>query len=427
MSGRFINTDRTGVLTQSTISSTAVDYVKQILNNPYYLFSDKKASKCIYYNLNTTMTTLDEATRGNYGEISPDSPLRFNRIANFLIYGVGKIEPNLDLNDYGLEGQEISNEAIVLPYTIVPYPGDFFILDSLGKKYLFKVIEVNPNTLDTGVVMYKINYVLSSSDGIEDIEPQVVRRLNFVISNLGSNFASLIEEDIYNTASDMENMSTRLKNYFISLFYDDRIQSFSYKYDEDTFGGCAPNPYGYCEFMGFKVYDSYLIEFLIRNEILSGADRFIHVAHQMYLDQTFPVDYDRTIFRSIETGSIKSHIGTYTGNLYKCTQELSLLYAYPFDYYYMEYRRLNPMLFNINIFDDMEFDKSIRENDCTSRDPMETVLIKSMNSEDITAEDLERLEHIDYMPNRHLFYMIPITIFCLDKYIQSMLAKETSL
>jgi hypothetical protein len=82
---------------------------------------------------------------------------------------------------------------------------------------------------------------------------------------------------------------------------------------------------------------------------------------------------------------------------------------------------------NINIFDDMEFDKSIRENDCTSRDPMETVLIKSLNSEDITAEDLERLEHIDYLPNRHLFYMIPITIFCLDKYIQSMLAKETSL
>jgi hypothetical protein len=368
------------------------------------------------------MTTLDEATRGNYGEISPDSPLRFNRIANFLIYGVGKIEPNLDLNDYDLEGQEISNEAIVLPYTIVPYPGDFFILDSLGKKYLFKVTEVNPNTLDTGVVMYKINYVLSSSDGIEDIEPQVVRRLKFLISNLGSNFASLIEEDTYDTASAIEDMSTRLKNYFISLFYDDRIQSFSYRQDQDTIGGSMPNPYGYCEFMGFKVYDSYLIEFLIRNQILNGADRFIHIAHQMFLDQTFPVDYDRTIFRTIETGNIDSHIGTFVGNLYKCTQHLSLLYAYPFDYYYMEYRKLNPLLYYINIFDDPEFDKSIKNIDYKSRDAMEVILIKSINSEEITLDDIHGLEHIDYMPNKHLFYMIPITIFCLDSYIQKLIS-----
>lgn len=425
MSGRFINTDRTGVLTQSTISSTAVEYVKKILNNPYYLFSDKKASKCTYYNLNTTMTTLDEATRGNYGEISPDSPLRYNKIKNFLIYGVGKIEPDLDINEYGLEGQDIGNEAVVLPYTIVPYPGDFFILESLGSKFLFKVTEVKPNLLDTGATMYKINYVLSSSDGIEDIEPQVVRRLNFVISNLGSNFASLIEEDVYNTASAIEDISSRLKNYFISLFYDDRIQSFSYKYDESTLGGCQLNMYGYKEFIGFKVYDSYLIEFIIRNSILDGADKYIHVDHQMYLQQTFAVDYDRTIFRSIERHKIDNHIGTYVGNLLKCTQRLSLLYAYPFDYYYMEYRKINPLLFAINIFDDPAFSDDLKSKNYVSKDIMEKILIKSMNGEEITLEDIEDLEHIDYMPNKHLFYMIPITIFCLDRYIQSMITVKS--
>jgi hypothetical protein len=160
----------------------------------------------------------------------------------------------------------------------------------------------------------------------------------------------------------------------------------------------------------------------IRNQILNGADRFIYIAHQMFLDQTFPVDYDRTIFRTIETGNIDSHIGTFVGNLYKCTQHLSLLYAYPFDYYYMEYRKLNPLLYYINIFDDPEFDKSIKNIDYKSRDAMEVILIKSINSEEITLDDIHGLEHIDYMPNKHLFYMIPITIFCLDSYIQKLIS-----
>ena len=69
--------------------------MKGLLDNPYYLFTDKKASECTYYNINTTMTTLDEATRGNYSEIANNSPMRFNKIKNFLIYGATKIDINL--------------------------------------------------------------------------------------------------------------------------------------------------------------------------------------------------------------------------------------------------------------------------------------------------------------------------------------------
>ena len=65
MAGKFINT----TTAYSQVVNQASQVTKSRLDNPYYIFSDKKASECTYYNINTTMTTLDEATRGNYAEI----------------------------------------------------------------------------------------------------------------------------------------------------------------------------------------------------------------------------------------------------------------------------------------------------------------------------------------------------------------------
>ena len=199
MAGKFINT--TTAYTQMV--TNAGNRMKSLLDNPYYLFTDKKASECTYYNINTTMTTLDEATRGNYSEISNNSPIRFNKIKGFLLYGVTRIEPNLDIGEFGLESSDITGEALILPRTIIPYPGDYFYLTQINKPYLFRVTAVNPNTLDTGATMYRINYTLVSSDGLKNIEPQVVKVFSFnlntggVGSDNGSNMsASIIEEGL---------------------------------------------------------------------------------------------------------------------------------------------------------------------------------------------------------------------------------------
>ena len=98
MAGKFTRTSNLKIEMPNLIAST----VKDLLNNPYYLFNNASASNCTYYNLNTTLTTLDEAVRDNYGEISPESPLRYNKIKDFQLYGINKIEPNLDVSDYGL-------------------------------------------------------------------------------------------------------------------------------------------------------------------------------------------------------------------------------------------------------------------------------------------------------------------------------------
>ena len=404
MAGRFINTNSTK---KSMIDNT-ISSIKTILNNPYYLFNDKKASICTYYNLNTTMTTLDEATRSNYGEINENSPLRFNKVKDFFLYGITRIEPTLDIGDYGLESSDINNEAVIIPHTVVPYPGDRFILDQLGEKYLFKVTSVNPNTLDTGTTMYKISYVLESSDGKKDIESQVVKTYKFIAENIGTNFNSIMQESDIDLITMIQKYTVMLKDYFIQLFYDVRVQTFVYCKHE------------------FKVHDPYLLEFIIRNNILSGSTNYLSVQHQLYLPTTFGVDYDRTIFASIENNDIQSHIGKFIGNLLLVTQRLSLLYAYPNDYYYMEYRNINSKFHIIDIFDDPEFGEKIKNNDTSDDNVFKTIIIKYFNKSEITEDLLNKLKHIDYMSNKQLYYMIPITIFALESYVQNILSKTSN-
>jgi hypothetical protein len=392
---------------KNQMPSLLLDNTKSLYNNPYYLFNNASVSKATYYNLNTTMTTLDESTRGNYAEISPESPLRYNKINGFCLYGVNKIEPALEISDFGLEGSDVQGDAIVLPKTIIPYPYDFFVLETLGEKYLFKVTSVNPNMLDTGATLYRINYSLNSTDGVEHIEPQVVKTYNFSIDNYGSNYGCLIEESTSSEVSEIERYTVMLKDYYIQLFYNARIQSFSY-----VRNGIL------------NVYDPFLIEFLIRNNVLDGATNYIHLDQQVYLSNTFGIDYDRSFFSALEDKDSEKHECRHIGNLELCQQRLSLLYAYPQDYYVMRYDNIHPKFHLIDIFDDPAFMQKVRDNEQTDN-VLKNIIIGYFNGESITSDILKQINHVDFMSNSELYYLIPFAIYCMEQYASDLLDNST--
>lgn len=430
MAGKFLNTSTA----YSQMTNNLTSMAKSLLDNPYYLYTDKKATECTYYNINTTMSTLDEATRGNYAEISTQSPLRFNKIKNFLVYGLTRIEPNLSIGEYGVEGDDVTGEVIILPKTIIPYPGDYFFVTQLGKDYLFNVTEVNPNTLDTGATLYRANYRIITTDGLKNIEPQVVKRFVFSMntggagSDNGSNLStSIIDEETAETTEEFDKTLTALKDYYIALFYQPKVETFIYNYQNWTkewheINGETKGPgvFNMNQMMehnpfGVKVYDPYLIEFIIRNGILSGSSTYLHVMQKIFLPSTFALDYDRTIFSSIEEKNIEKHYTRITGNLIKCEQKLSILYQYPEDYFVMRYHNLDARFFYINIFDDPEFCQRVKDKNYYNEHPLKNIIIKYFNGEEITTDDLSELDHIDYMNNKEFYYGIPLAIFCIEK------------
>ena len=103
-----------------------VDAGKSKLNNPYYVFSDQHPTRVIYYTQNIESSTLDESY-GLYEEhIGTNSPFKFNKINDFIIYGMDKIPVEYGLGDNGIEAESISGDAIIIPNSIIPRPGDFF-------------------------------------------------------------------------------------------------------------------------------------------------------------------------------------------------------------------------------------------------------------------------------------------------------------
>lgn len=255
--------------------------------------------------------------------------------------------------------------------------------------------------------MYKINYTLKSSDGARSIEPQVVKTFNFSIENYGSNFGCLIEESTASEISEIERYTVMLKDYYIQLFYNARIQSFSYVRNGTT-----------------NVYDPFMVEFLIRNQILDGATNYIYVGHQVYLPNTFGIDYDRSFFSALEDKDPEKHDCRCAGSLELCQQKLSLLYAYPQDYYVMRYDNMHMRFHIIDIFDDPAFMEKIRNNEQTDN-VLKNIIIGYFNDATITTDVLKQLRHVDFMSNPELFYLIPFTIFCMEKYITGLMDANT--
>lgn len=402
MAGKFLST-----IQNNTMLDTLVAGAKSVINNPFYAYSDLKGTTTQYYNINTTKSTLDESTRDLYSELGENSPTRFNKIKNALIYGIEQISVNLNITDNGLESDDITGDAVVLPNTFIPYPGDFFTMSQLDKPYLFIVTAVSPNTIDTGAVLYKISYTLqyTRQEELDMLEKQVVAEYTMIASNIGTNYSAVITSSTYDLVYQLEKYTTSLKNYYIMLFYNKKVQSFTYLRNGVM-----------------RVYDPYLIEFLIRNKILSGSKDYMYVSHQMFLPNTFGVIYDKTIFSALEEGNIDRPI-TINGNLKYIDQSLSLLYAFPEDYYYMDYKVCNFKFHNINILD-IDILERINGNDL-SEDIITNIIIKYFNNSEITFEDLHSLKNIDYQENIELYYGIPIIIFCLEKIIQKNLTSST--
>jgi len=145
-----------------------VDTSKSKINNPYYIFSNEQPTRVVYYTQNIEKSTLDEASGLNGSNIGNDSPFKFNKIKDFIIYGIDSISTEYDVGDSGVEAGAIAGDAIILPNTITPRPGDYFKINYLKEKNLFKINGVTPDTLDSGANIYKVEYSICPENYTEE-------------------------------------------------------------------------------------------------------------------------------------------------------------------------------------------------------------------------------------------------------------------
>lgn len=386
-----------------------VDASKDKFKNPYYIFSDKKPTKVTYYAQNIEKSTLDEAS-GLYGaHVGTDSPFKFNKIKDFLIYGMEQINVDIDVGDYGAESSPITGDAIILPNTIIPRDGDFFSVSYVKENLLFKVISASHDTLDTGANIYKIQYSLELIDAIENIDSQVEKTFNFLVTNVGTDFKTIIQSEDLTLVTEVEALIENLIIKFTNIFFDNKLQTFIFSHN------------------GFYMYDPFMIEFLRRNDVLSFGDEYIHVDHAMATNKTFGMDYQRTFFYNLENPDEDIHCQVIaTADL---IQDPNSLFSTRLkDYYWVRHVDRSPYKDRFYTFD-MDIIEHIMKNieyERGNKKEFYNLWVAYFNNNEnyLKGDLLSKIKHIDYMDNIDCFYALGVTIFILERYVGNLLKKK---
>ena len=398
--GNFINTNY-----NKTIDNL-VEGAKSRLNNPFYIYGDRKPTIVTYYNINHNASTIDKGSSTLYDDIGQNSSLRFNKIENFHLYGIEKINVNLDVGEYGLESP-IEGEALILPNTIVPVPGDMFIINHvIDKPYLFMVTGIGIDTLYTGANFYKISYKLTRTDmdALTSLETvQTIKRFTYKAGNVGTTLTPLIESNQAELIDKIEDNIDTLLNYYMNLFYKNSVQNFILEYQH------------------MYLYDPYLIEFMIRNKLFAlSGNNYFHVEQAVYIGDTFALEYDHTIFKDIE--------------IKKSNMRLNSVYPVPVDdpnsllvdrlesYYKLSNKVMYKDYDNPINWLDMELLDRVINNELYDEDSnlyYRNLLILYMNNKefDITDKIMNSIMDLEFNYTKELFYMIPILVFILKSYV----------
>lgn len=402
--GKFNNTKYSDTI------DNLVNASKSKIANQYYLFLDKQPTKVTYFSQNIERSTLDQSSGLHEAHIGNGSPFKFNKIKDFIIYGIEKISTEYDLGDNGIESSEISGSGIVLPNTIMPRPGDFFKINYIKENILFKITGVSSDTLDTGANIYKFDYKLEKTDisSLEEIEKQVVKEFKFIPDNIGTDYKTILYDHDFDLINKIEGIIEYLVTCFDNIFFDKNLQTFIFNHD------------------GWKMYDPYLIEFIIRNQVLKFGSKYTFVSHATSLNKTFSMDYENTFFKSLEDLDLdKLKNGLATADL--ITDPNSLFVTRLNDYYSIRYIDDCPYKTRFNTIDPDVIDhiKNNKLYEKGNKKEYYNIWILYFNNIDFVNDNFMKLiNSIKYSDNMEYFYSLVITAYILEKYICNILYKK---
>lgn len=398
MATKILNTNRI-----STVNSLIEGY-KQKFDSPYNIHINHPPVPVDWYNQSKEHTSLDEATREVWDYVGPDSPVRYNMIEDAVVFGMPQMSVDWNPTDMGVAADEIVGETIVLPNTWKPYPNDFFRIKHIDRDFLFKVTDVTVDTFPNGANYYKVQFCYDKNT-TEHINKQVVGRFRMILDNVGTEYSVIIRKDLYVTGAKLDDLILNLQSFYYQVFFKDSLQNFVYNHD------------------GHNFYDPYMIEFLIRNNIMSSVGGYIHVTHELPTGSTFGLDYDRTIFRCMELQNIDRPFYNRAVGLL-IDDKYSIFGSRTKEYYRIEYSDIQ-FAKSIDITDGILLSR-IKDNQpiYEGAEQYKNIIVNHFNKTEFLEDDIKSVESIWMSDSKECFYNIPLIIYALSRKLRDMLARK---
>lgn len=394
----FFNTVQKDIITSLKANN------ERMLKNEYFTgVNNKRATLVDFININTDASNIDESTNLSFSSNGEESPIRYDKIIDLFLYDVPTADINIELGDFGLES-DMDGESLIPPNVFVPVVGSFFYFKNTKSPALYKVTNVNVDTLENGANYFKINYKLDKKD-IHLVDDQIINEFIFMVDKVGTQFKPLILKSDHDDGLKLQNALTELNNYYKALFYSDRVDTFILYINDKPF------------------YDAQLMEFIIKNKLFKYCDEYIYIDQKTSVSSLFYVEYMKSFFRAVEERKINENkLPVVQAVARFIDDQLSILSMRQEYYYMMTY--LNDMnMYNIKDYIIDTISPLLMEKIKTftlTQGSYTNIIIKFLNNAEITMNDILTLNDINYKQSIELFYHIPILIYIIKDMIEKL-------
>lgn len=357
-----------------------------------------------YYAQDENASTTDRGFQDIEDLFGNRSPLRFNEIKNFPLYGFGQANPE-NTDEQQVEDINVEGDCVVLPSTIVPKQYDCFIVNHIKMVQLFQITNVAYDSMKVDGY-YKIHYRLysTSKETIQGIQNRLVTATYHTDLNaIGSNVNPIIREDDFILRGKIQQMIGQMIDAYKSLFYNERHNCFLYR-DYD---------------LGMDVFDMCGNEFMAKHGLMNYANSSkVVVLNNKINDQQFPIRYRNSVYNWIEIGAPQRLLRKF--EFYLCESN-----AYP----YSSFERWNesvlimhPLATNevgtisdtYSFFDDNQFRTLMDKKEPYS--DYEKLIWKYVNKTDLSINDISLYTAdalLSSVRNRDIYLYTPIIIYIM--------------
>ncbi len=254
------------------------------LNTQTSRFLEQSPSYVTYFNIIKIESMVDLGFSNIENLLGPESPLQYSEIKDFPIYGIDPIQLRLDDGEAGLDSS-YEGEAIILPNTIKPTPHDFFILNYVGKDFIFMITSVDYDTIKSNNYYkceFKVKYI--HTDEVTRIRKQVSEGYTCINTNIGTQDKAIIQNDELEMLRQLQNIMNVISERFVMYFYKEKYNSFIFK-----------------NICGHYVYDRYQAMFIQKNGILNDRnDHMTIILNNEDETEECLFEYDQSIYRFFE-------------------------------------------------------------------------------------------------------------------------------
>lgn len=364
------------------------------LGSQYSIFLDgKNPTYTTYYHINNINSIADSGLLNVERILGEDSPIRFQQIDNFPIYGIDTMKLDFGEEEEGLT-ISYDSEGTILPGTIEPYPNDIFVVSYLNRNYLFMVTNVEYGTIKSNNY-WRIGFTLKSVNHDDSIiSSQILEKYNCIMDNIGTEDRCLIRSDMYEKINTIKVWYNRIMKDYITTFYNSRYNSFLINNEESTW-----------------LYDKYLTHFINSNRLFTEDQSYkvMALSNEDYSNH-FPIQYDLSIYRRIEDKDKKG---------VDFVKYLAWSIVYPdsiFNYYRCDnVKSVYIIGTGTNDYMPDELISNIKANQLFDNDILSNILIMHFNNKlnNIDNIDINALTKYRMTYTQKSFIMIPIALYCI--------------